>query len=533
MSSSRRPLSALVGASMVAASLLAASAPARAADRRAEAAAKSALKKAENDYLSTDYAAAASRLKKAARTCGRSRCTAATRAAVLRDLGTMQFRNGDIGAARASWGEALKLAPAIDLNPDYDAPDLRSAWEQAKGGSAPAQQPTGDFTHTPAAEQKVDTPLPVYVEYPGSTTLSRVIVKYKGASMSDWKRLELKQMGTGWGGVIPCGDVNKGTMHYWVQGFDQNGDPVAGSGDPRHPYMVPIKDAISGEAPHLPGKGAPKSCSGGGGGDDDCPPGLPGCAEGGSEDNGNKGEEESSESGAEGGEEDYARYWFGVSGSVDFLSLPAGNDLCKLTPSAAPANSANYYCTNPDGTDFPSRASPDQNNHLSIQGQAGHVDGGIQPGDVRVMLAFDYALNPSLLVGARVGYVLNGYTGNAAVHDGRAFGPKLHLEARATYLFGNEPLKHVGFAPMVFGGLGVSEFDGHSLSVVTLDNVAGQQPVNVWLTDGPFFIVGGGGVRYQFSPRAAFTAAARFNAVMGGNGFMMTYGPEIGVLYGF
>jgi hypothetical protein len=40
-------------------------------------------------------------------------------------------------------------------------------------------------------------------------------------------------------------------------------------------------------------------------------------------------------------------------------------------------------------------------------------------------------------------------------------------------------------------------------------------------------------VRYQFSLRAAFTGAARVNAVIGGNGLMMTYGPEVGVLYGF
>ena len=86
---------------------------------------------------------------------------------------------------------------------------------------------------------------------------------------------------------------------------------------------------------------------------------------------------------------------------------------------------------------------------------------------------------------------------------------------------------------MVFVGTGISEFDTHVSSTVTLDNVAGQQPVNIWVTDAPFFVALGGGVRYQFSLRAAFTAAARLNAVIGGNGFTTTYGPEVGVLYGF
>jgi hypothetical protein len=512
----------------LAASLVVAS-PAAAANRRVEAAAKDALKRAANDYLATDYATAAARLDKAARACGANKCTPQTKAAVLRDLGTMQFRNGDVGTSKKTWAEAVKLDAALTLNPDYDAPDLRAAWEDVKGGAdagGGGAQPTGDFAHTPAPEQKVDTPLPVYVEYPGSSAIVRVVLKYKGASMTDWKRMDLKKMGSGWGGTVPCADVTSGVMRYWIQGFDDGGDPIAGSGDPKHPYTVPIREDIAGDAPHLPGKSAPKSCTE----DSDCPPGLPGCDK--EEDNTPDTEAETEKAQEEPGK-GYARVWVGIAGSLDLLQLPAGDDLCKLSNTAAPLNSANYYCTNPDGTDFPSRANPIQNNHLSVRGQAGHLDGGLQPGDVRVMLLFDYALTANFLAGGRLGYVLNGYTGNAAVKDGRSFGPKVHLEARATYVLGHEPLGHAGFAPMGFVGLGVSEFDGHSTSVVTLDNVAGQQPVNIWLTDGPFFLTFGLGARYQFSPRAAFTAAARLNAAMGGNGFLPTYGPEIGIQYGF
>ena len=505
--------------------------PAHAADRRTEAAAKDALKRAANDYLSTDYATGAARLQKALRACGGVRCTPATRAALLRDLGTMQFRNGDVGVAKKSWADALKFQPDLSLNPDYETPDLRAAWDEVKGsagqgggggGGGGGNQPSGDFAHTPAAEQKVNLPVPIYVEYPGTSTVARVIVKYRGASASDWSRAELKRMGSGWGGLIPCGAVTRGTLRYWIQGFDDGGDPIASSGDPKHPYTVAIKDDISGEAPHLPGKSAPKTC-----GEE-----AEAAKEPETENEGEQAAEEAVKPKEEG--RGYARFWVGVSGEIpEFLNMPAGNDLCKLTSTALPANSAGLYCTNPDGTDFPSRSSSAENSHLSIQGQAGHAGGGIQPGDVRVMAAIDYALSASFLLGARVGYVLNSYPGQAAVTNGKAFGSKLHLEARATYLFGQDPLAHTGFAPMLFAGLGVSEFDGHTTSVVTLDNVAGQQPVNIWLTDGPFFIAVGGGFRYQFSPRAAFTAAVRGNAVMGGNGFLLTYGPEFGVLYGF
>ncbi len=85
---------------------------------------------------------------------------------------------------------------------------------------------------------------------------------------------------------------------------------------------------------------------------------------------------------------------------------------------------------------------------------------------------------------------------------------------------------------MAIAGLGLSEFDGHSTTVVSTSNVAGQQPVEAWKTGGPFFVLFGGGIRYAFSPRAAVTLAARVNMALGG-GLLLTYGPEIGVQYGF
>jgi hypothetical protein len=519
--------------------------PAAGADRRTEAAALDALKKAAGDYLATNYTAAARRLERAARACGAKRCSPRTRATVLRDLGTMQFRNGDVAAARRTWTEALKLAPDLAPNPDYDAPDLRAAWDEARtatAGTAGAAgtaasagkpestsgQPTGDFTHTPAAEQKANTPLPIYAELEGPH-LARVIVKYRGAAAKEWSRVELKPMGSGWGGMIPCGEVTVGTLHYWLQGFDESGEPAANSGDLKHPYTVAVKDEITGEAPHLPGKSPPKTC-----GDTDCPPGLPGCAPEKEKDEGNEREREPTEGEAPAAAStEYARLWFGVSAELpELLSMPAGQDLCKLTSAGLPANSLVAYCTNPDGSDFPTRANPMQNDQL-VPGRSGRIDGGLHTGDVRVMAAFDYALSANLLVGGRFGYVLSAYTGQAAVNAGRALGPKIHAEGRVTYVLGSAPLTKVGFAPMGFLGAGVSEFDGSVTSAVSQANVAGQQPVNVWITDGPFFVAAGAGVRYQFSVRAAFTFAARANAVIGGNGFLMTYGPEVGVLYGF
>src|SRR6202042_1301540 len=143
------------------------------------------------------------------------------------------------------------------------------------GGGGGGSQPSGDFAHTPPLEAPVRTPLPVYAEYSGGEQLARVILKYKGAGMGDWKPVELAKMDSGFGGMIPCKDVTQGTMSYYIQGFNAGNDPVATSGSRNKPYTVPVKAQISGPAPSLPGQSAPKQCGELAGAE--CPPDFPGC----------------------------------------------------------------------------------------------------------------------------------------------------------------------------------------------------------------------------------------------------------------
>jgi hypothetical protein len=399
--------------------------------------------------------------------------------------------------------------------------------------------PSGDFEHTPAPEQKAHTPLPIYAEI--ESDIARARVKYKGAGMSDWARVEMKRMGKGWGALIPCNAVTPGKMRYFIQGMDSEGDVEASSGDPKHPYEVPIRRGdIASEAPHLPGRAAPQTC-------DENTPTAPANAE---HENAEHEEEpaeqhpahhevehETEEEAPERptGPPPYARWWIGGAGAVDLLSLPTGNDLCVLTPNAVPANGSGYYCTNPDGSDFPTRANAGQNSSL-IPGQSGTVGGGLHGGDVRILLAVDYALTSSILVGGRIGAALNTYPGSQAVKDHHAFGSKLDWELRGTYVFGDAPLTREGFAPTVFAAAGMAEFDGHTASVVSMTSKAAvptSQPVNIWLTNGPWFLALGGGARYQFSPRFAFNMAARLNVAFGGAGALFSYGPELTLQYGF
>src|SRR5258708_36121672 len=223
---------------------------AMAGDDRAETAAMDATDKAAEDYAQKEFATGSARLEAALRDCEAAACAPVTRALLLRDLGVMQLMANDEKAAQASFVAALGLNANLNTNPRYDSPALRAAWKKAQRSAADAvvpsgEQPTGDFAHTPAAGQKPGSPVPIYVEYGGTDgAVARILVKYRGAQSDDWSVLALNRMGAGWGGLIPCAAVTAGVMRYWVQGFGEGGDPVAQSGDMKHPYTVPIKDAI-------------------------------------------------------------------------------------------------------------------------------------------------------------------------------------------------------------------------------------------------------------------------------------------------
>ncbi len=261
------------------------------ADPRVEREAQALQKKAiEEDSLNMAYPAAVKKLQTAVGKCGTDRCGAQLRASLLRDLGAMQVLGNEAESGRSSFAQALALEPSIELDPAYKTPQIEQIWNEVKkkGGGAPAaegpssapaatSQPAGDFAHTPPTEGLVRTPLPIYAEYSGNETLSRVIVKYKAPGMGDWKPLELPKLGSGWGVLIPCKEIGAGTVQYYIQGFNAANDPVATSGTRSKPFTVPVKPQIAGPAPALPGQEPPKQCSETSGAGVECPPDFPGC----------------------------------------------------------------------------------------------------------------------------------------------------------------------------------------------------------------------------------------------------------------
>jgi hypothetical protein len=599
--------------------------PAIASDPNVERQAQSLQKKAiEDDSLNLNYPEAIKKLATAISKCGEDKCNPTLKGQLYRDLGAVLILSGSVDDGRAAFLKALTFDASLELDPAYKTPMLEQLWRDAKkkggapsaggpaagGGGAAAEgtspgtppaeggasvPPQGDFAHVPAGSQLVRTPLPIYAEYLGTEKLLRVVVKYRGAGMSDWKPLELRKLESGYAGLIPCKDVTAGAMQYYIQGYGTSDDPVAASGTRTKPYSVPIKTELTGPAPSLPGEDAPKQCpeSTGGG---DCPPDFPGChaqKKGAGEDCARNGQCESGqcfagkcvEKKGEGEECDkdgecssgtcsdgkctapkkssgdscdsdddcssgtcrdgkctegggagkksskVPKIWIGIGASLDLISLPSSQEVCRLSaamPPAAPKplNSAGYQCVDPSGQNFP--GTNGTLNDAIKMGVGDSVAGGFAPGNLRLMASFDYALSMNVLLGARAGYVL--FT-DPASSPGPAF-PPVHLEARFTYLFGKDALAS-SIAPFALLAAGLGEFDA-SFGVQVV--VAGMnQPLNenAWIVAGPFFASGGLGLRFLLGSNVAATVALKGEGAFGGSaGFLGGVAPELGMQFG-
>lgn len=225
------------------------------------------------------------------------------------------------------------------------------------------------------------------------------------------------------------------------------------------------------------------------------------------------------------------KIWVGVAVSMDFVFLPGAQNVCVHTPDGTRTlNSAGYQCVDPStGANFP--GTNGALNGQIVQGSAAisgdGVAGGVTPGDLRLMMSFDYAVTNNWLLGARAGYSL--FTDPASA-PGRAFLP-IHLEARGTYLFGENAIAS-RFAPMLLFAVGLGEFDS-SIGVTVQLQSGAHQNETAWLTSGPAFLAAGGGARLLLSPNVAATAAAKVQASFGGGArFLLGVAPELGVELG-
>ena len=541
------------------------------------AAVKLAEEAIDTDYLATNFAEAEKKLRRAVAMCGATDCTPKVRARVQRDLGVVLIaglnRQDD---GKKAFAEALAADPDVTLDKALTTPEIERIFRAVKAGGAAgakaggpagtpartAERAAGDMMHTPPVEQTVLTPVPIYVEVPEDVTPAKVVVRYKAFGQVEWKTLELRRLGKGFGGEVPCQDVGSSTgdFLYFVQATDQVGDVVATSGSRASPHKVAIKNMIGIDPPHLPGVVPPNKCVD----TVDCPPGLPGCPAGKApagkgwgatcEQDGECNEGLTCKNGVcESGEKSDAeeppssgrlcdtttecdpgeicttakvcerearrrkRVWLSLNLGQDLSFLASQPNVCgsplKLPPSQ-------YKCIDRDGYNYegiPEASGP---------GRGNAINGGVHLPSPRIMAGVDVLVADNVTLGARLGYVFG-------VAPGRPMG-HLHAELRAAFWFGKDPFAREGFRPYLVVAGGLAEIDDKlEVGVVETDLSKGiypRQNLTVWRRTGGGFAGGGGGVMIPLAAGHALLGEVKLQALF--PDFGLALAPSIGYALG-
>jgi hypothetical protein len=386
------------------------------------------------------------------------------------------------------------------------------------------------MVHTPPAEQKALTAVPIYVELPAGVVAIKVVARYKPYGTSEWKTLELRRLGTGYGAEVPCRDVGSttGDFVYFVQATDAAGDVVSMSGSRAAPNKVAIKNSLAGAPPHLPGVAPPSKCSDSA----DCPPGLPGCPVQGKAVAANKGwgagcEQDSecnqglsckngvcengeradsieptssgkpcdSFAGCDSGEtctsdrvcqrnevvQKPKRVWLSLNLGQDFSFVGSQADVCGTQQKAQPSQ---YTCIDQDGYAY--RGVPEAGG----PGTGNAIKGGQHVATTRIMAGFDFLVGDNLTLGTRLGYAFGVAPANALSH--------FHAEARVAYWLGKGAFTRQSVRPFLVVVGGLASVD-NKIDVPVLETDLSKAPyetqtLTVWQRAGQAFAGGGGGV---------------------------------------
>lgn len=528
----------------------------------------------ESDFLGASFDAAEKKLNDAVKACGDSGCTPKLKAQILVHLGIVQVNLGKKDDAKKSFQDGLKIDNSVAPEGDYSSDDVKAVFNDAKkgGGSStpppkdtgsgtePPPTPAGELEHEVVKESAVSTPVPLFVGIPEGMKVAKVIVMFRPFGAEEWKKLELKKMGGGYGGEIDCKEVGTtGDLKYYIKAVDSGGDPVAEAGTKNKPLITKVKNQLDGDPPHLPDKAPPAKCI------TDCPPDFPNCQNVQQCGKGGWGEscgrdkdckcdyhckkEEGKDEGVceEGKPVDgpdgpdgpsasapFKKNWVGLTLSPD-LALISGSDVCGQDSQ----RDKGYSCFRSDGKQYHGNPTPAAGNAIA---------GGIAPSTVRLMAGYDRLFGKNFMVGVRLGFAFNG---GPKPDGGNAFLP-FHGELRLAYWIGSNPFARAGLRPFVFLGGGMAQVDTkvdvsvreseqcstypgalcpvYAGSEVVQYNPQGQT-VSAWHKAGQQFVGLGGGAMYAFTPKSGLVGAIKVMQMFPTSGTVIS--PELGYAMGF
>ena len=262
---SRRAKAILVG-------LVTLAAPAAAAPNDS-AATRLADQAMNQHFVATEFDAAKEKLEKAIARC-ETGCSDSVRARLHRDLGVVMITGfSDKAAGEREFAAARAADPGIELDPLLTTPEVKAAFERSQKEEPPQAEKKSKrrthrrggaeakaLEHEPVTEQRVRTPVPIYVEPADPESISSGVLNFK-SSAGPWQRAPLKRMGDGFGAEIPCSAVrHTGQIVYYVEVKDDSGDVVGSAGSRDEPIELEIGEDKPDEPPHFPDHDAPPRC---------------------------------------------------------------------------------------------------------------------------------------------------------------------------------------------------------------------------------------------------------------------------------
>jgi hypothetical protein len=573
-------------------------------------------------YVATDFEKAEGVLLGTLNACG-DKCSPQTIAKAWMYIGIVRGsgKNNQAGAKEA-FQKAVAADPSVKLDTVLATPETQATFAAVSGSGAPAAveaapvaaptaAPTappaaGGLTCTPAVSS-VETRRPIPVQCSTDEEVTAMELKYKPFGSDAWKTLPMQKKGESFRAQIPCNETGTpGQLKLYVRAKDAQGEQVASWGSKQQPNVIKLAEQVAEEPPSFDDTDPPARCAA----KEECPPDFPGCGKttggavvgkdwGASCENSTecksgllceegtcqtapscdsdadcttglcvKGKCDIAGRGSGGGSSapagPYKRNWAGLSIAQDFAFV-GGNNVCDPTLGQ---NSQNYACfyqgtSNPFfHTPYPLRDS---------------ISSGMAIGTTRILLTYDRAFSPNIMLGGRVGFAFGGgppagQSPQSGVTDpgpntpgkgGTPFLP-LHLEVRFSYWFLPLTAKVFRAYAVVGGGMaqvdakvGVNEYDcedagknpAHPEENQNFNGLTPYQqcksgrktyynpayhnpvPVDAWKKMGRGFIEGGAGGMLAIGQKMGVTLEVRGMFLFSATGWSLE--PSIGYLYGF
>ena len=170
--------------------------------------------------------------------------------------------------------QALKINPALKLDPSVASPELEEVWAAARKqvglqrapktkspppppdnppdqGEPPPTTAAPDevkgLQHTLVDEARAGEPLTVKAQDGADVGATKIFVLYRSSGQADFTPVAMKNVGGAeWVAVIPGEVVEDRPIQYYLEARDKKGRPVVGAGSAPNPYIVTLVETAPG-----------------------------------------------------------------------------------------------------------------------------------------------------------------------------------------------------------------------------------------------------------------------------------------------